>query len=153
MESTRSRSLIWFCGWILVIITFNMSLWFDKTYRYQEILLGIMIRFCASLSFSILCYSFWLESGLKVDQQSIIVRLFSGKVFILLQKMSYSVFMMHLTWIFYENFQLRSMIDYSTIALLNRWIYTVVISHAIGLVVYLIVEAPFSKLTRDVISN
>ena len=153
LKSGVLRNCVWFCGWSLLMMTFSLSLWFDKNSRYQEVLLGILLRFSASLSFSILCYSFWLESGLNVQKRSIMVRLFSAKLFGVLQKISYSVFMMHVTWLLYENFQLRTTIDYSPIALINRWISTIVISHAIGIVIYLTVEAPFSKLTRDLLKN
>lgn len=153
LKSSSSRLIAWTISLSLTAIGFVLQDFFDVHNRAQAIVLGASLRTVISAAFAGLTYLWWLDCVTNRDanceRRSLIVRFFSWRFFSPIAKIAFSAFSVHYVFIWIETFQLRTPIEYRTLPLLSRWLAIAIASNCLGLVLYLIVEAPFMKITRD----
>ena len=73
---------------------------------------------------------------------------FSKHIFVILGRINFSTFMIHMLLIWHNDFKLHQPIEYRTFPLISRWITELVCAHVLGYLMYLVIEAPFYNLTK-----
>lgn len=134
-------------GWSIALsLAIVTTVWHDFLFKQLEVT-RFQIIFTASLLRTIMAvigawfiYSTWL--GIPG-----ITSFFSKHIFIVLGRINFSTFMIHMLLIWHNDFKLHHPIEYRTFPLVSRWITELVCSHVLGYAMYLIIEAPFNNLT------
>lgn len=99
---------------VLFLLAFAMPMMFDRTVRWQDIVLGSTLRTAISMSFAGLIYMGWIDNCTRLAANFL-----SARIFQVMGKLSYSTFMVHICVIWYENMNMRHAMDYSSLALVS----------------------------------
>ncbi|VVC42242.1 Nose resistant-to-fluoxetine protein, N-terminal,Acyltransferase 3 [Cinara cedri] len=93
-------------------------------------------------------YGMWMCVCNFTTGYGIITKWNNNRLVVPLGRLSYSVFLVNLTVMMMSQSSQRSPTYPSTKSLLDAWIYDTFKTYLMGLALYLVVEAPFGKLTR-----
>ncbi|KAI1283705.1 hypothetical protein HDE_12532 [Halotydeus destructor] len=143
LKSVALYRFLWIISAAMMLLSCFLPLLVDEDNRLHQVYLGATLRTLISLSFAIMCYLLWLDTSIWF------AKFLSLRVFSVLVRISYSTFMLHVYVIVYESYTRQDPLEYHILALVMRWISTVVVSFVVGYFGYILIESPFAKVTKN----
>ena len=139
-------------GWIIAMASFFSAFYISvdlksrtgDSDRLFQVFLGSLLKPLISVFFTWLIYVCWMNKATFYGHH------LKMKWFLPLGRISYSAFMMHYLFVWYESFNLREQLEYTSTSILNRVISTVISSYILGYFAYLLCEAPFISIVKSI---
>lgn len=139
-------------GWIIAIGSFFSAFYISvdlqtrtgDSDRILQVFLGSLLKPLISIFFTWLIYVSWMNKASFYGYH------LKMKWFLPLGRISYSAFMMHYLFVWYESFNLRDQLEYHTMPIVRRVVSTVICSYILGYFAYLLCEAPFMSIVKSI---
>ena len=140
-------------GWVgAILLTWATSAWHDALFReieptrLQVIVTAGLLRTILALVGAWSLYSLW--RGIPI-----FTAMLSSHLFLITGRMNFSTFMVHMLLLWHNDFHLHKPVEYRPFPLISRWLSEIILSHCLGYLMYLVVEAPCNNLTKMILQR
>lgn len=147
------RQTAWFiCSLSFMFFLFIPVLTFDHNVdflgpRWLEVLIGSTHRVLCAIPFAGLLYLSWLEPN------SLLSNILSARIWTLSARLSFSIFMTHPYLIAFMMGMQREMFFLTQWSIFEKLLFLFIVSHIIGYLTYICVEAPFDNIFKGWLST
>lgn len=139
-------------GWIVAFASFYSAFYISvdlktrtgESDRHFQVFLGSLLKPLISVFATWLIYCCWMNKASFYGHH---LRM---SWFIPLGRISYSAFMMHYLFVWYESFNLRDQLEYTSQPMMIRIVSTAICSYILGYFAYLLCEAPFMSIVKSI---
>ena len=138
-------------GWVIAVTSFFTAFYISVDLKSRtgedrlfQVFLGSLLKPFISVFFTWLIYVSWMNKATFYGYH------LKSTWFLPLGRISYSAFMIHYLFVWYESFSLRNQLEYTPGSILNRVVSTVISSYILGYFAYLLCEAPFMSIVKSI---
>ena len=116
--------------------------WKNRTVsRVEELIYGSVYRTLVAVA-----YAGLLSRNTSVNDWS--RKMFAARIFVVLGRFNYSIYMAHFLFIYLDIFTIRRPIDYDTYSMVTRTTYVIFYGIVLGFMTHMLFEAPFVRMSR-----